>query len=97
MSSSSRNSTNAIYNSLNLNVPDNNSEEKEGALVRIPQKCYGYITPETPKHIKGLYTEGLNTCSGVTLIAHDTNNEYCFLYHADDETNLADKSHGIPN
>jgi hypothetical protein len=69
---------------------------KEDYAIFVPQKCYAYITPETPKHINALYTDGLNTCSGIIVKAQDNYGDYIFLCHADAYTDLSDNSHGIP-
>ncbi len=64
-------------------------------LIYVPQKCYGMITPATDRSIRGLYTTGLNTCSGIVIHAHDPKNQYVFLCHADDQTSLYSPLHGL--
>ncbi len=80
--------------SSNSDSIDENS--KNHILIKVPQKCYAFITPDTPKEIKGLYTEGLYSCSGVSLVAKNDTQSHIFLCHADTLTNLLDEAHGIP-
>ncbi len=71
------------------------SLEEKGELIYVPQKCYGVITARTPQQIKGLYTTGINTCSGIVAIAKDTNDSSIYFCHADTRTNLLDENHGL--
>lgn len=102
MTSPRKSSSSFIFEALgstNTNAPSERieNENNEDILVKIHQKCYGYITPDSPKHIKGLYTDGLNTCSGIVLLVHNTKNDYIFFCHADSETNLTSILHGVPS
>lgn len=100
MTSPRKNSLSFVLETLrstSANVATELKENNNHILIKIPQKCYGYITPDTPSNIKGLFTDGLNTCSGITLLVHNTNNDYIFFCHADSQTNLASKTHGVPS
>jgi archaellum component FlaC len=83
-----------VFKSLSAN---NTSQQvkTEKLLIDVPQKCYAFITPETDKSIHGLFTSGLNTCSGIVLLAHDESKKYFFLCHADPHTDLSDQLHGL--
>ncbi|HVY52944.1 MAG TPA: hypothetical protein VHA13_00305 [Gammaproteobacteria bacterium] len=78
-------------------LSENSTESKnEEFIIQVPQKCYAYISPETDKSIKGLHASGINTCTGIVVLAHDITNKHIFLCHADSSTNLTDKEHGLP-
>lgn len=67
------------------------------AFLYIPQKFYGFITPESDDHIEALFVSGINTCIGITLnTTGDNDRPYVFLCHADGFTDLEDEEHGIP-
>lgn len=99
MSTPRKSSSSFIFGALRPTNTNEATENKENddLLIKIPQKCYGFITPDTPSHIKGFFTDGLYTCSGIALLAHNTNNDYIFFCHADSETNLASTTHGVPS
>jgi len=61
--------------------------------IWVPQKCYAFITPDTPKEYGGLFARGLLTCSGVTITAAASG--YVFLCHADAGTDFFDHNDGI--
>ncbi|HVY53748.1 MAG TPA: hypothetical protein VHA13_04440 [Gammaproteobacteria bacterium] len=83
---------------LALNQQDTKTRpaEETGELIYIPQKCYGILNIDTPNNIKGLYTLGLNTCSGIVAIAKSEDDKSIYFCHADTMTNLLDNNHGLP-
>jgi len=63
-------------------------------FIFVAQHCYAIITPETPGDVAGVFTEGLETCSGVILKASAKG---CYFFcHADVDTLLNDPRDGIP-
>lgn len=50
-------------------------------LIFIPQGCYGVITPDTPQHIVGMYTDGLGNCT--CLMVTTPTRDMCYLAHID--------------
>lgn len=77
----------------NAAASNNNSLKKD--LIYIPQGCYGVITPNTPLKYQGFYTTGLNTCSGLVVLATDVIGRSLYFCHADTRTNILDAEHGV--
>lgn len=80
------------------NFSDENEEsqvEPKKMIINVPQGFYAKITPNTPKNIIGLFTDGLGPCACVILTNSD--HSYMFLAHADVAAmNICDPKIGIP-
>lgn len=74
-------------------TPTESYPQTKEIIIDIPQGCYSFITPSTPRNIVGLGTIGTYPCNGVILTALD--GAYSFLCHADGSTTFTEKSHGI--
>lgn len=51
-------------------------DNKNKIMLGVSQGCYAEITPETPKNIVGLFTDGMGPC--VCLIVTNTDRSHFF-------------------
>jgi hypothetical protein len=76
------NSSARIFNSLPATtLVQQQNEEK--LIIYIPQKGNEFAPSETNQQKRGLYTYGLNTCSGTFTLTHDGQNQNVFVNHTD--------------